>query len=222
MEAMGPNNPLMPKPVTVENPLEVMQPGEKVLFEIKRHPLGIAGIFVGNGLFILLLAVVAFIVVPLNTSNTSRSAAITISAVLFVLVALLSIGFMYVTNMVYWGNRWIVTSDSITQCRQTSLLDHDAKQLSLSSIEDVSASQHGVFAKMYNYGTLKAETTKERNEFMLTFCPEPMKLKRVVAGLVEESLDIHAVVLKGLQLIHHRLADVRHLRRLYLGADGTL
>src|SRR6202011_6093270 len=74
---------------------------------------------------------------------------------------------------IYWGNSWIVTSDSVTQVSQTSLFKRQSSQLSLIHLEDVTAEQNGVLAHMFNYGLLRVETAGERSKFTFTFCPNP-------------------------------------------------
>jgi hypothetical protein len=39
-----------PQPAETNNPLAVMQQGEKVIFELKRHPIGIVIIYIMTGI----------------------------------------------------------------------------------------------------------------------------------------------------------------------------
>jgi hypothetical protein len=93
--------------------------------------------------------------------------------VIFLIIAVVSLGFTFVANYVYWGNRWIVTSDRITQIAQISLFNKQASQLSLKNIEDISATKTGILQHLFNYGTIKAETANERTHFTFMYCPRP-------------------------------------------------
>lgn len=155
------------------NPLAVMQEGEQVLCDLKRHPIGIFGIYALAGILLIVLAVIAFVVIPGGADSASRSKATGVAALGFLVVAVLTLVFVYIANIVYWGNRWIVTSDSITQVLQTGLFHKQSSQLSLGNLEDVTVEQIGILPRMFNYGTLKAETAGERSKFMFIYTPNP-------------------------------------------------
>jgi len=151
-----------------------MQPGEQVVCEIKRHPIGIFGIYIAAGFILIVLAVLAFIIVPNTVGDSSnRSQIMALGGVAFIILAVLSTAFVFISNLVYWGNSWIVTSDSITQVSQTSLFSKQSAQLSLANLEDVTAEKNGILSHIFNYGVLKAETAGERSKFLFLYCPNP-------------------------------------------------
>lgn len=174
-----PTNPAYPDPNQPgtaskdDNPLSVMQPGEQVVCEIKRHPIGLLGPYVGSGLLLVIVGVVVFGVAPNFITSVSSSQVVTIGGLLFFVVALAAFGFVWVANKVYYGNKWVVTSDSITQVSQSSLFDKQSSQLSLGNLEDVTVEQDGVFQHMYNFGLLRCETAGSRSKFVFMFCPNP-------------------------------------------------
>jgi len=177
-------NPAVPQPPVI-NPLAVMQPGEKVICEIRRHPIGMLGTYVMSGSLLIVVAVVAFIVAPNIITSTSRAEVLGFGALLFFVVALLSLGFVFIANKVYWGNRWVLTSDSLTQITQTSLLDRQSSQLSLGNLEDVTAVEDGLLAHMFHYGVLRVETAGERSKFVFLYCPNPNYYAQQVLGARE-------------------------------------
>ncbi len=173
---MNPQDPTQSQskdPREVHNPLSVMQPGEQVICEIKRHPVGILGIYVATGVLLIVVAILAFIVGPSVITSASRTQVVAGGGLVFVVLAVLSLAFVFVSNKVYWGNSWVVTSDSITQITQTSLFDKRSSQLSLGNLEDVSAEQNGILAHMLNYGLIRVETAGERSKFVFLYCPNP-------------------------------------------------
>lgn len=149
-----------------------MQPGEQVICEIKRHPIGILGAYLVSGTILIVLAVVAFVIMP-KVFSTNQHQVIIISAIIYFLISAVLLGFVFIANKVYWGNGWVVTSDSITQISQTSLFSKQTSQLSFSNLEDVTAEQNGVFQQLFKYGTLHAETAGEHSKFVFQFCPTP-------------------------------------------------
>lgn len=179
---MDPQNaPAPPEPeqynthTKVGNALTVTQPGERTICEIRRHPIGVLGIYVATGLLLVITAVLAFIVAPhfVHDASGGSGSATKYGALIFLVVAVVSLVFAFVSNKVYWGNSWILTSDSITQISQTSLFHRESSQLSLGNLEDVTAEQNGVLTHMLNYGLLRVETAGERSKFVFLYCPNP-------------------------------------------------
>jgi hypothetical protein len=168
-----PSQPNQPPQPDIHNPLSVMQPGEQTLCEIKRHPIGLIGVYGLSGLLVVGLAVAVFGFAPMLITTVSRNQVLEIGSLLFFVVAMLVFGFVFVANKVYWGNRWVLTSDSITQISQRSLFDKQTSQLSLGNLEDVTVEQDGPLQHMYNFGLLRCETAGSRSKFVFMFCPNP-------------------------------------------------
>jgi membrane protein YdbS with pleckstrin-like domain len=161
-----------PSPVTINNPLTAMQPGEQVLAEIKRHPIGLIGNYIVTGGLVLLTAVGAIFAPHIVSSDMQHQASVW-GATAFVIVAAFAFITILITTTVYKGNRWIVTSDSLTQIMQVSLFSKQSSQLSLHNLEDVTVLQNGIIQSAFNFGTLHAETAGERAKFVFRYCPDP-------------------------------------------------
>jgi len=161
-----------PDPRTrVSNSLAVTQTGEQVLFTIRRHPIGILGMYVAGGMLLIASAVVCF-VAPMHLSGDVTQFK-HYGALAFLLVLLAAMVFLFISTIVYWGNSWVLTSDSITQIQQTSLFNRQSSQLSLGNLEDVTAEQNGILTHIFNYGLLKVETAGEHSKFSFFYCPNP-------------------------------------------------
>ena len=171
-------------PVNVKNPLSVMQPGERVICEVRRHPIGLVSVYFVTGL-VLIVALTAAILTPFYASFLTSQQKLGVEAAA-ALVIILDILFTYIGVWVYQGNRWVVTSDSITQVEQVSLFDRHASQLSLANLEDVSAQQNGILQTMLGYGDLIVESAGERSKFVFNFCPDPNEYARKIIAAHEE------------------------------------
>ena len=157
----------------VDNSLSVLQPGETTICDIKRHPIGIVTIYVMSGFLLLLVAVLVFGVAPHLSSDSSGGPVMQIGTIILLLLAVICAAYSFITTKVYWGNSWVVTSDSLTQISQSSLFNRQSSQLSLGNIEDVSSEQNGVLTHIFNYGLLRVETAGERSKFQFIYCPNP-------------------------------------------------
>ncbi len=161
-----------PNNQNANNPLETMREGEIVICNIKRHPIGILGVYLTFALLVVIVAALG-VAAPTLFPNTDSDQLhlIAVGALLF---AVLFAGiFAFIARTVYYGNRWIVTSDSITQIERHSLFDTQSSQLSLANLEDITVHQDGIIANIFSYGTLNAETAGERSKFVFPFCPNP-------------------------------------------------
>lgn len=150
-----------------------MQPGEQSICEVKRHPVGMLGTYFIAALVIVAVAVLAFIVTPAVLTSTSRATINSLGMAVFLLATCLVVVLVFVANKIYWGNSWVISSDSLTQISQTSLFHKQSSQLSLGNLEDVTSDQRGILAQMFGFGTLKVETAGERSKFTFPFCPNP-------------------------------------------------
>jgi hypothetical protein len=175
-----PQDPNLTTSSGFRNPLASTQPGERTIAEIKRHPIGLLGMYVMTGVVLVGLGILLLAVVPSFATSANRGSLTAISAILFLAIALLAGIVLLIAHTVYWGNRWIVTSDSITQVTQTGLFQKHSAQVSLGDIEDVSVRQNGVVPHMFNYGIIKAETANEHTRFQFNFCPDPNTIAQAI------------------------------------------
>lgn len=177
-------------PTKVKNPIGTLRPGEKIICDIRRHPIGIIGIYIGAAVFFVLFAVLGYIVLPDIMSNYSKNKIYGYSTLVLLCVALVEIVFVYISNVVYKGNRWIVTDDSVTQITQISLFSKRNSQLSMANLEDVSSEKNGILPQIFNYGILKAETAGAQvSKFHLTYCPNPDYYAQCILRAREEFED---------------------------------
>ena len=155
------------------NPLAAMQEGEEVVADIHRHPFGIVSLYIFSFIGLAAACGVILLLIPKLLGTNSTYSPMEVSVGLIGIVAVLMLLGLGVTTMIYWQNRWVVTSDSITQITQRSLFNRQVSQLSLGNLEDVTAEQRGIIPNMFNFGTLKVETAGERSKFYFLYCPDP-------------------------------------------------
>ena len=171
-------------PQNIKNPLAVMQPGERIICEIRRHPFGLFGVYVMGILVIAITLAAAIFGLYFTTILTNeQKIGVVLGAGLIVLVTTLIV---YIGVYIYKANRWIVTSDSITQVAQTGLFNTHSSQLSLANLEDVSAHQDGLLQQMLGFGDLIVESAGERSKFVFSFCPNPNECARKIIAAHEE------------------------------------
>lgn len=160
------------------NPIDTIQPieallQEKVIFRIKRHPIGILAVYLTSSVLLIVLAVVAFGIAPRYLTSTSSIEVYGIASVAYFIFLFLVLGFVYIAHMVYWDNSWTLSDESLTQVTRSSLFDKQSSHLSLGNLQDVIASQEGILPHLFHYGSLIVETAGEKSKFIFPLCPNP-------------------------------------------------
>lgn len=171
------------------HPFVVLQPGERVICQIKRHPIGLISQYITAGFLIVVALVAALVVGPMLNSQTDGTQAALFLYGGVALLIIFALIFLAVSSYIYSKNEWIITSDSLTQILQPSLFGRQVSQLSLNNLEDVTVQQNGVLQSMFNYGTLRAETAGERSKFYFLYCPNPNDYARKILAAREDFMN---------------------------------
>lgn len=162
---------LIENPENVNNPLSAMQPNEQVICEIRRTGIGLIGVYATALIAVVIMAAIAIFLPHFVPSLSQQIKSLLMIAFIIVLAVVLL--FTYISTSIYKANRWILTTDSLTQATQISLFRKQTSQLSLANLEDVTAEQSGMFQSIFGFGTLRVETAGERSKFVFPFCPNP-------------------------------------------------
>jgi hypothetical protein len=160
----------------------VLQPGERIVCVINRHPFGIISQYIGVLFVVLLAGFLTLFTAPKNIAPTTH---LLLYVGLGVLVAAL-VGITGAATRIYWQCRWIITTDSLTQISQVSLFSAQVSALSLAHLEDVTVYQRNILQRIFNYGTLRVETAGERSKFSLSYCPDPVEYARKIIDAREK------------------------------------
>lgn len=166
---------------------------EELVWEIRKHPFGLFLVYF-TGLVITSIIFIFLVLVPSVFDRNFLGLGIELGAVRPVLII---IGFLMTTfsligtaigAYLYQANVVIVTSEKIAQLLYRTLFDRKISQLSIGDVQDVSVQQKGIFARMFNYGTLVVETAGEQNNYVFTFTPQPYETAKAIVGSHEENL----------------------------------
>lgn len=169
----------------------ITTPGEVLVFQTGKHPLGIIYTFLQATFGFMLAGGLLLFLVPGFVSEDSR-ASVTSTLVLILAIASLCIGgLLLVAAYLYNQSRLIVTNKNMTQVMQYGLFSRKVSELSLGSIEDVTAEKNGIMASIFDYGILRIETAGEQNNFHFTYCPHPNKYGQLLLDARQRYHDTH-------------------------------
>lgn len=165
---------------------------EVLVMEIRKHPIGLAIIFfIGAFITLATLLLAGFIATAdLNsffgvTSLNGLRSAFVVCSFMITLIALVGtlIGvFLYKGNVIY------VTSEKIAQVLYASLFNRKISQLSIGDVQDVTVTQKGILAHIFNYGVLVVETAGEQQNYTFSFVPDPYAKSKAIVGAHERNL----------------------------------
>lgn len=166
---------------------------ERLLGEIRKHPFGLF-VIIFTGALITLAVMVALMIAPLLITQESATSLIDIASIRTILVgigfvlSILAISMTAIAAYLYQGNIVIVTNEKITQLLHITVFKRKISQLSVGNVEDVTVTQDGFFARIFNYGTLIVETAGEQQNYTFTYTPHPYDSAKLIVGAHEESI----------------------------------
>ena len=165
---------------------------EELVTEIRKHPIGlvyillIGGMVIGGTMLLMGLTAAAnldsfFSVSNLNGSKGAIVALLSIVLILAVIGTLIGV-FLYRSNVIF------VTSEKIAQVQYASLFNRKISQLSIGDVQDVTVTQKGILAHLFNYGVLVVETAGEQQNYTFSFVPKPYERSKDIVGAHERNL----------------------------------
>lgn len=162
--------------------------GEYVISAVRRHPIGLFSIWA----VVVAVFLVTFVALPvllqqlfpeISRSIDSDAAA---DGMLFLvgLAALYLLGGV-VATVIYRGNKFFLTNESVVQNIQHNLLSQKEQTISLTNIEDASYRQNGLIQTIFNYGSLRLSTEGDETTYRFSFVADPKHQVDLLNNAVE-------------------------------------
>jgi len=156
-----------------------LEPGEKTIVVVHRHPIGLIFIFLEALIGVIALGALLIFVTPSALKNSSpETNRLVLGGAVFA-VAILFL-FLFVASYVYRQSRLIIADKSLIQVLQKSLFYRDVSRLSFSNVQDVTGEQRGILPTIFGYGTLEIQTAGEMDNFLFPTCPNPNKYAHII------------------------------------------
>lgn len=153
--------------------LDRIDPDEKLLAIIKKHPFGLIKMYAQALLGLFAGVAVVLFVLPEMVSRDENPEVYSLIALVAVIVLVIIALILLVATFIYNQSKIVLTDKTITQTLQLTLFNRKVSQLAVSSIEDVTASKAGIFPTLLDYGRLLVETAGEQENFHFDYCPKP-------------------------------------------------
>jgi len=166
---------------------------ERLIWEVRKHPIGLFFIYATGGLIALMMF--AIFIVGASVIDTDAldlgvdvGAYRSVSILIGLLIGSFSLVVAAIAGYLYKNNVMLVTSDKIAQVLYRTIFDRKISQLSIGDVQDVTVTQKGILASMFNYGTIVIETAGEQQNYTFTFVPDPYMCGKAIVGTHEENL----------------------------------
>jgi hypothetical protein len=164
----------MTQPSGLKGSEDLLEPGERLVVIVRKHPIGIIGIYI-EALVGLLVVFGLFLAIAPDFFNGLSDQAYKILVGVIILGLAVLIFFLFVATYVYRQSRLLVTDRSLVQILQKSLFIRKISRLSMSNVEDVTAEERGILSTILNYGTIIVQTAGTLDNFIFPYCPNPAK-----------------------------------------------
>ncbi len=166
---------------------------ETLICEIRKHPFGLFVIYFIGTLISLVLLFATIVLATFSTGDpleagvelsSAQPAIILVGGVLVLLTAIMTVisAYLYTSDVV------LVTSEKISQFLHRTIFDRKISQLSIGDVQDVTVSQTGLFARLFNFGTMVIETAGEQQNYTFIYTPNPYERAKDIVFSHEENL----------------------------------
>ena len=190
VSATAPTTPTAALPAANEELIAPTAPGgNHEILIIKRHPFGLVSMYLLAIIGLVGSFGLVFWLVPTALGGDAQTRVMSYLLILAVVATFLVGIFLVIATYIYRQNRWVVTDDSVHQVSQRGLFNRQTSELSMANIEDVTAEQIGVLAKLFGFGTLRAETAGELPYFHFNYCPHPEKYAQIIIKARESYIE---------------------------------
>ena len=151
---------------------DMLEPGETPLDIVKRHPIGIIGLYLEALVAVAAVLSLVFLIAPDVLGDLSKQSNRLIVAGSVFAVAIL-IFVLLIATYAYRLNKLLITDRNLIQISQKALFGRSITRLSIATVEEVNVEQKGILATMFNYGNLLIQTAGARPNFLFKTTPDP-------------------------------------------------
>lgn len=172
------------------NELLKLDPAEKVISDIRRHPIGLWAWYVFGIFSILgLLGTLYWLIRAGEDFAVDLPESLYIA--LFSFLVILFATFTLIGTYVYKQNRLVITNENVLQVLQFGLFNQQVSQLNLAKIQDVSVDKAGILPSIFDFGTLDIETAGEQYNFRFKYTADPYKIAKIIIEAHEDFIKEH-------------------------------
>ena len=96
--------------------------------------------------------------------------------------------FSFISWLDYYLDVWVITNQRIIEYEQKSIFNRETSELTMQSIQDVTAQIKGVIPSVFHFGDVHVQTAGTQERFIFKDTPNPDEAKKIIMDLHNESL----------------------------------
>ncbi len=166
-----------------------LEPGEKILMEVRKHWLTIAV----HGLVLVILALIPLLVAPFVMQymffDYVSSLNVNVLGSMYFFGAAAWLWFVWTMFFVAWTNYYldvvVITNKRLVDMEQFVLFSRDEVVIPLNSVEDVKIEVLGFIATLFNFGNLQIQSAGAARETIATKIRKPEKVLACLGSALE-------------------------------------
>lgn len=155
---------------------------QDLVAEVRRHWFGLISVYI-------LTCLTLFLVLFVIKNQFLQDIGFWDSLVFGVLLIFSLLVIFFLIAKIYASNKLTISAVDVRQMTRDALFSTKSSVLGLANIEDVTVVRKGVFAHIFNYGTLNIETAGEQVNFQFIYCPQPEKHKQLLMQARQKYLE---------------------------------
>ena len=159
--------------------------GEYVISDVKRHPIGLLGVWTICGLAIAGIISLVALVAANNDDMAGGNLPVAPVGIGAALLSILILIGGYIATYVYKANTFYLTNESVIQNIQMSLFANREQTVSLGNVEDASYMKHGIIQTIFDYGTIRLSTQGDETTYRFSYASHPAKQVAKLNNAVE-------------------------------------
>lgn len=162
---------------------DTQEPEESIVLLLRQHP----AVLIPKLAIVILLFLVPFIVVPLVKSSgiSLGFSEVTFGLALGVMWAMGLISFCATTFFHWFFSANIVTTERLVDIDFSKVYTHSVAECKLENVEDVTHRPVGMWASIFDFGTVYIQTAAEQREFEFDNVPRPRDVQDTITDLIE-------------------------------------
>jgi hypothetical protein len=156
---------------------------EHIVLLLRQHP----AVFIPRAIIVLGMLLLPFFILPLLSAVDVKIGGgdALFAAGVIILWVMVTMSVVFITFFLWYFNVSIVTNERIVDIDFTQLFDHRVSECQLEKIEDVTHSSLGMWAVIFDYGTVYIQTAAEQREFDIINVPRPRDVQDTINDLLE-------------------------------------
>lgn len=162
---------------------------DQVIIGKRRHWASMVGVMF---LMFILIFVPAILVQAIKITNPDilSGSLLTIITVIGSIYYLVMATFAFAQWMNYYYDMLIITENEIIDIDQNGLFDRHISEISLLRVQDVSARVKGLWATLFNYGDVVAESAGENTRtYIMSSIPDPIAVANKILELHNDHIE---------------------------------